>query len=371
MINTSNIENVFAENFAERGELGAAFCVWSDAGAVLSLAGGATSRESAAAPWTEHTLVPVWSTTKGPAAATLLWALDRARLTLDTPVSHVWPELGADATFGQLLSHQAGLPALDVPTSVFDHDALVIALERQVPSWEPGQAHGYHPRTFGVLLDECVRRVCGAPLGDVWHRAIATPLELDVWIGLPAHALSLVATVYAGRFILKPDEQDFNKAFSDVSSLTRRAFDSVRGLNAIHEMNDPSAWALGQPAFGGVASARGLARFYHALATGESGIFSETVRRWAETTLCEGNDRVLHMPTAFSAGFQKDPVGTGREQRRSHYGPRPRAFGHPGAGGSLAWADPDRRLGCAYVMNLIAPGVMPGERALSLVRAMG
>ena len=111
MINTSSIENVFAANFAERGELGAAFCVWSDAGAVVSLAGGVTSRDLAAAPWTEHTLVPVWSTTKGPAAATLLWALDRARLSLDTPVSHVWPALGADATFGQLLSHQAGLPA--------------------------------------------------------------------------------------------------------------------------------------------------------------------------------------------------------------------------------------------------------------------
>ena len=79
----------------------------------------------------------------------------------------------------------------------------------------------------------------------------------------------------------------------------------------------------------------------------------------------------LRLPTAFTAGFQKDPHGPDGRPWRHHYGASPNAFGHPGAGGSLAFADPDRRLGFAYVMNLIAPGVMPGERALSLVRALG
>jgi CubicO group peptidase (beta-lactamase class C family) len=76
------------------------------------------------------------------------------------------------------------------------------------------------------------------------------------------------------------------------------------------------------------------------------------------------------MPTAFTAGFQKDPVGIDGEKVRQHFGPSTRAFGHPGAGGSLAFADPERRIGFGYVMNRIDPGVMPNERAAALVRAL-
>jgi CubicO group peptidase (beta-lactamase class C family) len=371
MISQDAIAAAFATNFADREEIGAAVCVWSDRGPEVSLAGGRLSRDPAAAEWTDSTLVPVWSTTKGPAAATLLKILDDEQLALSTPVHHVWPELGADVTFAQLLSHQAGLPALDVDTSVWEHEAAVIALERQPPHWPPGTAHGYHSRTFGVLLEECVRRLRGAPLGTVWQRDIATPLGLDVWIGLPDREHPRVATVSPGRLIQRPEEKEFATAFADPTSLTRRSFASLRGLNGIQEMNQPSAWRLGQPSFGGVASARGLARFYHALATGDGGVFSVAVRRAAATPLVEGDDRVLRLPTAFTAGFQKDPRASDGRPRRHHYGASPNAFGHPGAGGSLAFADPDRRLGFGYVMNLVAPGVMPGERALSLVRALG
>lgn len=369
MIDLLRIQDSFASHFHENHGIGAAVCLWSDRGAEVSLAGGRRSLEDSAPAWTESTLVPVWSTTKGPAAATLLLALERERLSLATPVTHVWPELRVDLNFAHLLSHQAGWPALDVETSVFDHDAAVHAVERQPAFWTPGTAHGYHPRTFGVLLEECVRRLCGAPLGTVWRREIADPLSLDVWIGLPEREDHRVAFVTPGRPTQRPDEQEFIRAYSDASSLTRRAFSTLRGLNAIQDMNHPEAWRLGQPAFGGVASARGLARFYHALATGAGGVFSDVLRAAAEGTLVNDRDRVLLMPTSFSAGFQKDPVDADGRKTRAHYGPSMRAFGHPGAGGSLAFADPDHRLGFAYVMNRIQPGVMPGNPALSLVRA--
>lgn len=370
MIDRSAFEDAFTPRFASGEELGAAACLWTDQGPVISLVGGRVSRDENSDAWTEDTLAPVWSTTKGPAAATLLHALDREHLTPATPVRHVWPELGAEVSFAQLLSHQAGLPALDVDTSVFDHEAAVIALERQTPHWSPGTAHGYHPRTFGVLLDECVRRLCSAPLAEVWRRSIAAPLQIEVWIGLPASEDPRVAEVSPGRTIPHPEEQEFMTAFSDSSSLTRRAFSSLRGLHATTDLNRPEARRLGQAAFGGFASARGLARFYHALATGEGGVFSAAVRAAAETTLVDGPDLVLRLPTAFSAGFQKDPLEPGGRKRRHHYGSSGRAFGHPGAGGSLAYADPEHRLGFGYVMNLVAPGVMPGQRALSLVRAI-
>lgn len=364
------VAEVFAAQLRAEASLGAACCLWTDQGPEISLVGGPTSRAAEAPAWTESTLVPVWSTTKGPAAATLLTVLDAEGLTLETPVHHLWPELGVDVTIAQLLSHQAGLAALDVETSVFDHQAAVIALERQPPNWPPGTRHGYHPRTFGVLLDECVRRLTGAPLSEVWRRTIAEPLALDVWIGLPESEAGRVAAVTPSKPELRPEEKAFVDAFSVSTSLTRRAFSSLRGLNAVSEFNRAEARALGQPAFGGFASAAGLARFYHALATGEGGVFSSGVRTAAESVLIDGDDTILLMPTAFSAGFQKDPVGPDGRKRRHHFGPSQRAFGHPGAGGSLAFADPDRRAGFAYVLNLIAPGVMPGPRALSLVQAV-
>ena len=369
MIPLNQLHDAFADNFATHGELGAAFCLWSDQGPVVSLAGGTLTKDDHAGPWRENTLVPVWSTTKGPAAATLLLCLDRAGLSLDTDVRHVWPRLAGPLTFGQLLSHQSGLPALDLDTSVFDHDAAVTALEQQPAAWRPGTAHGYHPRTFGPLLDECVRRLSGAPLGLIWRREIAEPLDLEIWIGLPEREHPRVATVYPGPFTSKPGEEGFTRAFSNPASLTRRSFASLRGLQSIAEMNQPPARLLASPAFSGIASARGLARFYHALATGDGGLFSPRLRHWAETPLVNGPDRVLLLPTSFSAGFQKDPVGPASVKLRDHYGHSPRAFGHPGAGGSLAWADPERRLGGAYVMNLIAPGVLPSQRTLALVHA--
>jgi CubicO group peptidase (beta-lactamase class C family) len=344
--------------------------VWSDDGESLLLTGGTTSRPPDPKPWEPDTLVPIWSTTKGPAAATVIRALDRAGLTLDTPVRRLWPELTSQVSFGQLLSHQAGLAALDLDVSVFDYPGSVAALERQEPNWPPGTGHGYHPRTIGVLLDECVRRICGAPLGEVWRREIAGPLDLDIWIGLPESEFPRVATVYPGRTDPRPEEAGFMQAYADSASLTRRAFRSLRGLNAVTEMNAPAAWQHGSPAFGGIASARGLARFYHALVTGGSGRFSTRARAWMESTLANGHDRVLAMPTAFAAGFQKDPVGSRARKLTQNFGRSFRAFGHPGAGGSLAFADPERRLGFAYVMNIVAPGVMPGDRALSLVRAL-
>ncbi|MFN0130149.1 MAG: serine hydrolase domain-containing protein [Verrucomicrobiales bacterium] len=365
---TACIEGAFSGLFQGEGQLGAALAIWSEAGRWISLIGGHRSRAPHAADWTEDTLVPVWSTTKGPAAATLLWALDRHGLSTDTPVHHIWPELGSNVSVGQLLSHQAGLAALDVETSVFDHRAAVIALERQTPAWPPGTGHGYHPRTFGPLVDECVRRLTGAPLADVWRREIAEPLQLDVWIGLPESEDDRVATVHPSPSEHRPEEQCFIQAFSDRTSLTRRAFSSLAGLTATSDMNRPEARRLGHPAFGGVASAIGLARFYHALVTGEGGIFSPAIRRAAESTLTDGDDTVLCLPTAFAAGFQKDPIAAGRK-RRYHYGPSWRAFGHPGAGGSLAFGDPDRNIGFAFVLNRIAPGVMPGKAALSLVEA--
>ena len=77
-------------------------------------------------------------------------------------------------------------------------------------------------------------------------------------------------------------------------------------------------------------------------------------------------DRVFQIPTAFSAGFMKDP----RIAMRRLFGTSPSAFGHPGAGGVHAFADPENRLSFAYVMNQMEQSLLPNEKSLRLVDAI-
>jgi len=361
------VRDAFARNFSERGELGASVSIWQGGREILFLADGFREkpRVGEPRPWGDDTLVPVWSATKGPAAACVLRALAEARRSPDEPVRAVWPEFAtagkAALTFRQVLSHQAGLAALDDPADILDYPAVIAALESQAPHRPPGGGHGYHPRTFGFLLDEIVRRLSGArSLGEFWRETFARPHNLDFWIGLPEHETGRVATLYPGKLFPSPAETAFYQAFEDPGSLTRRAFGSPRGLHAVTAMNDPRARAGGFPGMGGIGTARALATFYALLAPPLSGIAD-----------ADGPDHVFHLPTAFEAGFMKDPLDpeTGEKIRR-HFGPSTLAFGHPGAGGSLAFCDPENDLAFAYVMNQMAYGVLPNPRSLNLVAAL-
>ena len=316
--------------------------------------------------WTRNALVPVWSATKGPAAATTLLLLEQAGLDLATPVSQVWPEFQHAASFAQLLSHQAGLAAPEGNLSIFDHAAAVNSLATQAANWPLGTAHGYHPRTFGFLLDEISLRLTGRRLGENWDRLLAVPYELDFYIGLPESEFPRMTKVIAGRPSVRPDEQAFSQAYMQSLSMTRRAFDSYRGLNATWEFNHPDAWRLASPALGGVGSARGLAKFYSLLNTPA---FSDKVRGWMREEQVSGPDLILHTATTFTAGFQKDPLHADGSKLRFHYGPSTAAFGHPGAGGSIGLTDPASGRSFGLVLNVIGPGVFPREEILQLVNA--
>lgn len=371
------VRELFEENFQFFGELGASVSVWRGGEEVLSLAGGWRDREQSE-PWTAETPVLFWSATKGLASACLHHALQERGLSPLDPVSAYWPEFAQKGkervTIAEVLSHQAGLPALSTPVPVTEYAAVVEALAAEAPHWAPGLGHGYHPRTFGFLVDEILRRVTGGtPLGSYWRREFAEPLGLDVWIGLPAEIVPLVAPVFPARSA-PPKGDLFYAAFLTAGSLTAQAFASPRGLHSASALNQPEALTASFPGFGGVGTARGLARFYAMLAMGGEldgrRFFHQQTIDWMTTTLVQGADRVLHIETAFSAGFMRDPIGPDGVKRRAIYGPSPRAFGHPGAGGSLAFADPDRGLSFAYVMNQMEPGVLPGPKSLRLVEAL-
>jgi CubicO group peptidase (beta-lactamase class C family) len=364
------VKPLFHENFEKFGELGAAISVWQNGKPVVDLYGGFCdgSREK---PWTPDTLVLVWSATKGVGSACVLHALQQQNIELNRPVAEFWPEFAQankdTITLAQLLSHRAGLCALDQRVDVLDYDGVIHALEAQAPLWPPGTAHGYHARTFGFLLDELIRRITGKTLSEYWQQNFARPLELDFWIGLPEKENSRLATIYAAKSGKAPEPAQFYRDLVTPGTLARKTFTSPYGLNVISKMNDPDIRAQQNVSFGGIGSAFALAKFYSMLANGGElngqTFFSQKTIEWMTATLSDGVDRVFQIPTAFSAGFMKDS----RDAARRIFGASATSFGHPGAGGSHAFADPENKIAFAYVMNQMEQSVLPNEKSLRLV----
>jgi CubicO group peptidase (beta-lactamase class C family) len=364
---------LFDENFSQFGELGAAVSVWQNGKPIVEMHGGFRdpTREQ---PWTTDTIVLFWSATKGLGSACLLHALQERAIGLERRVAEFWPEFAqngkSEITIRELISHQAGLSGLDEQTDVLDYPAVIAALEKQAPLWPPGTAHGYHARTFGFLVDELTRRVTGQRVSEYWRTIFAEPLDLDIWIGLPEAEQNRAATIYAAKAGGEQKPANFYRELMTPGTLVRKTFTSPAGLHSIAAMNTPENRAANIVSFSGIGSASALAKFYGMLAN--DGVFegqryfSPKTIALMSTTLASGIDRILQIPTAFSAGFMKDSP----EVPRRIFGPSPSAFGHPGAGGSNAFADPENGIGFAYVMNQMEQSLLPNEKSLRLVDAI-
>jgi CubicO group peptidase (beta-lactamase class C family) len=346
----------FERNFATRGEIGAAVAAYWRGEKVVDLWGGRRTPEGDAL-WNEDTMVVVMSTTKGLAAMTLAVANARGWLDYDAPVAQYWPEFAqngkARVTVRQLLGHEAGLVLLDEQLTLEklrDLDYMARLLARQRPAWPPGTRHGYHTMTLGLYMQELIRRADPArrTLGRFFHDEIAVPLGLEFYVGLPRdigdERLAKVKTLspWRGLLALRYTPPAITMKMIRPGSLLRRSF---MGLGV-----DPNARGYLEvevPAGNGVGTARAIARAYSAFAEGgaELGLTPETFARVTALPEVPGRlDVVLGVPSYFSLGFL-------RPGPMVSFGSSPRAFGAPGAGGSFAFADPDARLGYAYVMN--------------------
>jgi CubicO group peptidase (beta-lactamase class C family) len=367
------IAPLFQDNFARLGELGAAVSVWQQGKSLLELHGGFRDAKREI-PWAADTIVLFWSATKGQGSACVLHVLQERAIELTRRVAEFWPEFAqagkSEITLAQLLSHQAGLCALDASVDVLDYPAVIAALEKQAPLWPPGTAHGYHARTFGFLLDELVRRLAGITLSQYWRTTFANVLDLDIWIGLPDSEHGRMATIYPAKAGGVASPAEFYRDLATPGTIARKTFTSPRGLHSVTAMNSKENRALPFVSFGGIGSATSLARFYAMLANGGEldgyRFFTAETIATMTTTLASGLDRVFQIPTAFSAGFMKDPPDTARRL----FGPSPFAFGHPGAGGSHAFADPEHGISFAYVMNQMEQSLLPNEKSLRLVDAI-
>ncbi len=378
------VREAFEGNLRSGRDVGAAFAVYQDGHLVVDLWGGFADVELDT-PWSEDTLVLVYSTTKGAAAACANHLGELGQLELSAPVAEYWPEFAqsgkASVTVEQVLSHQAGLPYVDAELTlreVLDNRPLVAALERQAPLWEPGSAHGYHAVTFGTLVGEIVRRVSGRSLGVYFQDEIAVPFDLDFYIGLPDSETSRVAPII-GRIGL---DESLTRDNPEVAKLVDQfmgpdtplgkalsvngAFDRHDGIEAPggNVFNSPEVQAAELPAANGITDARSLARFYAACIGEVDGarILGENQMRSAARQRTHGGNRILHgIDLQFGLGFFVHSTV-------APYGGEG-SFGHGGAGGSLGWADPDAGLAIGYVMNRMEMGLTGDERASSLIDA--
>jgi CubicO group peptidase (beta-lactamase class C family) len=355
------VRQVFTQNFERGAELGAACAVYHRGEKVVDLWGGFRDRKTGA-PWHEDTMAVVYSSTKGMAGLAMALAQSRGLFDYDERVATYWPEFAEQGkeniTIRQLLSHQAGLFALDEPVTgelVGDLDRLATVLARQKPAWEPGARQAYHAITIGFYENELLRRVDPGhrTIGQFFQEEIATPLGLDFYIRLPEEIpdgrlapmerpspAAMMLVLFTMPFL-------FGLATMTPSSNVRR---SLLGSEL------PESEAKGRiyarnfevPAGGGVGTARALASAYGEFASGgrKLGLRKETLEQLMAPPVPPSRgfrDECFKLESRFSLGFTKP----GPKHRFGHAG----SFGAPGTGGSFGFADPHNQLGFGYVPN--------------------
>ncbi len=349
------LRRAFVENFTRHGELGASVCVVVRGEVVVDLGGGWSDR-ACRIPWRRDSLVNFFSVGKALAALCAARLVAGGSMGPEDPVCRHWPEFEAAGkervTVAELLSHQAGLPALRrrlAPGAMLDHARMAAALAQERPWWPPGSAHGYHTHTFGFLVGELFRRVDGRSLGTALREDVAAPLGADVHIGLPEALHARVTDfLWPGH---APAEAE-PAGLDDGELMEYNTYFNPSGLSGAGCVNTPQWRSAEIPSTNGHGTARGVARVYEALASGGEvdgvAIVDRPTLELFTRERSSGVDLVLHRPSRFGLGFQLT-------QPERPLGPSPRAFGHFGAGGALGFCDPDAGVAFGYVINTMGP----------------
>ncbi|MEU8393753.1 serine hydrolase domain-containing protein [Nonomuraea sp. NPDC048892] len=360
----SAVAEVFEQIVGKGTDRGAALCVYHRGIPVIDIWAG-TADVKTRRPWAADTIAPITGATKGLLTVAVLSLVQDGVLHLDTPVAEYWPDFAADGkqdiTVRWVLTHRAGVPALDKPVSsrnLIAGDSPAEALAAQVPAWQPGTAHGYHPSTGAWILDEVARRVTGSGIGKVLSDRIGE----DVFIGLDeGEAVRLAPLIFPIMELMRarpkePEFAEFSKAVFSSKTLLARSLNAL-SMSKVDQFNDPAFLAVGEPSMSGVASASGLAWLYASLIGEVAGhrlinpdLLDATVREESH-----GHDQVLLMNTRFGLGFMLPggPLWPGETRTQ---------FGHGGTSGALAFADPANHLAFAYVPNRIS-GYIEGADA--------
>lgn len=290
------IYNLFEENFIYDRDLGASISIYHRGKPVIELNGGWFDRQHTK-PYDDRTLQLVFSTTKGIVATSAALAVQRNLLDYSSPVTKYWPRYGQkgkqNTTVKDILGHRAGLPNVTIPAELFTNWTDIIRiLEEHQPDWIPGEAHSYHPLTYGWLAAELVRRVDPRKrsFGQFVYEEIALPLDLEFYIGLP--------------------EQEQNRVSSlELNEATNRLNNSFIE-ESMHLYNQPSLHRAEVPGANGISNARSIAKLYASLIGEISNskikrlLHEHTLKQATTTTTPEGElDLVSQTSIPFGMGY--------------------------------------------------------------------
>jgi CubicO group peptidase (beta-lactamase class C family) len=376
------VAETFAQNFAERGEVGASVCLIAGGEKVVDLWGG-TADPKTQAPWKKDTVSIVFSCTKGATALCAHILASRGKLDLDAPVTELWPEFGQHGkervTTRMMLDHSSAVPALrekvkdDGP---YDWAYMTERLAAEEPFWVPGTRNGYHGFTFGWTVGEMVRLASGKSLGTFFRDEVAKPFGLDFWIGTPEEIEPRVAPI--AHFPVKGEEvrTPFLLDLRDRQSIPHLFFMN-NGAWRAGGANSRAGHAAEIGAANGITNARGLAGMYAPLSQGGGKLVdAKTLTRMGEVSMATHDDATLRIPTRFALGFMKSMDNRRRSLSATIWGEdvdsvilSSAAFGHVGAGGSLGFADPAAGFSFGYTMNQMGPGLLMNARGQKLVDA--
>ncbi len=373
--------DAFSANFS-LGEIGGGVALHYRGELVVNIWAGQCSNKLAGIEqrdWDEQTLVNIFSAGKGLVAICILQLVADGKLALDEPVAALWPEFSqADKgtiTLRQLLCHRAGMSAFHqhiANEQIFDWTAMSAAAAAETPWWLPNTAQGYSPFMFGWTLGELIKRASGyASVNDYFQAKVAGPLGVSCHFGVPDNLLHSIADTGplkrpAGlpNFSTGADSIALGKIMkADPRGVTNRAFSNPISLMTATNSRE---WRQSQiPAANAHSDARALATIYGTLASSTELLAKSVLPLcWQEQTF--EHDQTLGLPLRFSYGFMLSQ----HQRADCRYGRGERAFGHPGAGGCVAFADPDFDLGFGYVTHRMGQGLLIDERAVRLIDAV-
>lgn len=354
------VATAFFQSIPQGQRSGAALSVWVDGAAVVELHGGVAD-EIRHVPFRSDTLVNVFSCTKGMASVLVAMLVEEGSLPgYDTPLSDVWPEFGAHGkdriTIGDALAHRGGVsaPRFELtPEQILDPLQMADILAAQEPLWQPGASHQYHGITHGALTAKLVTIATGRDIGSVFAERVAGPLNADVWIGLPLAEHERLAR-------LLPEAAEVPETPTELLPI-ETAGDPIAYLSGERWL-DPVVLQAQIPGAGGIATASGLARIWSATVVPTKGI-----RLLAEETVRKLRSRRSHGPSLLPAPPPYQAWGAG-VMVPSDWEPylSEKSFGHDGAGGQVAFADPEYRVGFGYISNQMGSW----ERGQSVVAAL-
>jgi len=377
------VREVFMQTIESYQDVGAAVSLYHRGKCVVDLVGGYFDAKPSKT-YDHDTLQLVFSTTKGVTAIAVAMCVERGLLSYEEPVALFWPEFaeaGKDhATVAQLLSHQVGLYTVDGSITLgeaLDWNAITQRLAATAPLFPIGSTHGYHALTFGWLAGELVRRVDGRSIGRFITEEIANPLGVEIYVGLPEHLESRVSPLNTGwpRLVDEraPTVDPAAKKMKEQATGSGTPGGNALSLNGAFSVpggfNRRDIHAAEIPAANGISNARSLATMYAATmgevhgAHGPIRLVSPEMMIKMSTTVtpCGEADLCLVMPTSFGMGFMT------HNESIPYSGPG--TFGHPGAGGSMSFADPAREMSFSYVMNKLSDTLVGDQRSARLIAA--